>query len=71
MTIKEVLKHNTGELWITAEEDPNNARPDIIIKPTYSESEYGWLSDELLNTEVHLMVAEGDVLFVSTFYYKR
>lgn len=71
MTIRDIIDHNTSELWITSEESIINTQPEIIIKNnSVSIPSYNWLSDEVLNAEVYLMVSKENVLFVS-IYQKR
>lgn len=72
MTIRDIIDHNTSELWITSEESITNTQPEIIIKNnSVSIPAYNWLSDDVLNAEVCLMVSKENVLFVSIYKKKE
>ena len=68
MKLKDLIPCCTSELWITFEEDPNRAKPEITINLT---SGSDWTLEEifssaLLEEPVHLLKAESDdVLFAS------
>ena len=66
MTVKELIKVTTCGILLTSEEDPNNERPEIII-PANNCDEIWYLSDEVLNHEVHLITVRDGMIFASMF----
>lgn len=67
MTVREVLEVTCGEVWITSGEDPG--RDEIECKLSiYDTEEQDWLSEKVLNSPVHLMNAQGDVIRISLFW---
>ena len=64
MTIKDLCECVVSELQITFDEDPNNGQVDVIIPVTAEPKEI--LGDTILNAEVHLIMADGDKIIVST-----
>lgn len=67
MTVADVLRVAvTRSIWITSEEDPNDQEPELILSPN-SGNPRDWLSDEVLDSEVYLMAAKDNVIYVSLF----
>ena len=64
MTIREFSKCAISEMRITFDEDPHDSQIDVII-PLTSDAE-GILGNTLLDMEINLIRAEGDVFVIST-----
>lgn len=66
MKIKDLDPVLVSELQITFDEDPHDGQIDVIVPVTVNS-----LSDVLgagvLNLDVHLMLARGNAIIVSTF----
>ena len=67
MTVRELLKVTISDLWITFAEDPSDEYPDITcrIRSNVDVDEADLLSDWVLESEVHLMTAKDDAVFIS------
>ena len=66
MTVREVLENSTCEVWITFGEDPNREPADLKIYCKSDCEEEEFLSDSVLNKEVHLMTVKDHAIFIST-----
>ena len=66
MTVRELLTVTTCGLLITSREDPNNSFADIEI-PANCIDEPWWLSDSVLDHEIHLMTVKQGSIFISLF----
>lgn len=64
MTIRELSKCTVSEMRITFDEDPHDGQIDVIIPLTSDAEEI--LGDAVLDTEIHLIKAEGNALIIST-----
>ena len=64
MTIRDICKYLVCDLHITFDEDCHDGMLDIMI-PVSAEPE-DILSDNILDMEVHLMMARDDALIIST-----
>lgn len=64
MTIRELSKCTVSEMRITFDEDPYDGQIDVIIPLTSDAEEI--LGDTVLDTEIHLIKAEGSALIIST-----
>lgn len=69
MTVRELLKTATADIWITVEENPNDEEnPDIIVQSHYVYNG-DLLSDKVLDSKIHLMMApKEDVIYVSLMW---
>lgn len=65
MTVRDLIKDCICELWITAEEDPNRQPPDLKIHCCSDAEEQGYLSDKVLDSEVHLIKAVNNAIYIS------
>lgn len=66
MTVRELLKVTTCGILITSGEDPNNEIPEIEIPANCTDEDW-WLSDEVLDHEIHLLTIKNGNVFVSLF----
>ena len=71
MTIRDLLKCAMCPVWITFSEDPNShdADPEVRLWCTSGSewTEASVLSDELLDSDVHLLTVSGGAVYVSVF----
>lgn len=67
MTVRELLKVIISDLWITFGEDPSDEYPDITcrIRSDVDADEAALLSEWVLESEVYLMTAKDDAIFIS------
>ena len=66
MTVRELLKTITCDLYITFGEDPNFAEPDIKLFASLAEPEE-ILGESILNHKVHLTTAKNNAVYISLF----
>lgn len=66
MTVKELLKTITCDLYITLEEDPNFVEPDIKLSASLAEPE-DVLGESILNHKVHLTTVRNNAVYISLF----
>ena len=64
MTIREFNKCAVSEMRITFDEDPHDCQIDVIV-PLASDAEEV-LGDTVLDMEINLIRAEGNVFVIST-----
>ena len=65
MKVKDLIKDCICELWITAEEDPNRQPPDLKVHCCSDADDQDFLSDRVLDSEVHLIKADKDAIYIS------
>lgn len=66
MTVRDLLKIVTCDLYITMDEDPNFVEPDIKLSVSLAEPE-DVLGESILNHEVHLMTTKNSAVYISLF----
>ena len=66
MKIKDLDPVLVSELQITFDEDPHDGQVDVIVPVTVN-SLSDVLGEGVLNLDVHLMLARGNAIIVSTF----
>ncbi len=66
MTVKELLKTITCDLYITMGEDPNFVEPDIKLSASLNEPDEV-LGENILNHEVHLTTVMNNGVYISLF----
>lgn len=65
MKIRDLCDCVVSELQITFDEDPHNGQIDVIIPVTAEPKEI--LGEGILDLDIHLMLAQGNAIIVSTF----
>lgn len=71
ITLRELLKVATCDIWITFEDDPNAGynkfhKPDMILQFRSGEKEpEDVLDDKLLDSPIHLLTACENAVYVS------
>ena len=68
MTVRELLKIATSEVWITTSEDPNNSTPEIKVKSYTDSDEAEFLSEKVLESEINLLTTTGDAFYASLYW---
>ena len=66
MKIRDLDSCIVCELQITFDEDPHDGTIDVIV-PVTTERLSDVLGDGVLDLDIHLMLAKGDSIIVSTF----
>lgn len=66
MTVRDLIKVTTCGILLTCGEDPNNELPEIEI-PACCVDEIWWLSDDVLDHEVHLITVKNGSIYASLF----
>jgi hypothetical protein len=68
MTVRELLNDAISPVWITTKEDPNQDGPEIIVNANSDYEEKDFLSEQILDSEVHLIKSTGNALYVSLMW---
>ncbi len=65
MKVRDLLKDCISEMWITAEEGPDQQPPDIKIHCCSDCEDSDFLSEKVLDSEVCLIKAVGEAIYIS------
>ena len=71
MTVRELLKTTTSEVWITTSEDPNNSTPEIKVKSYTERDESEFLSETVLDSKINILKSAGDAVYASLYWDKE
>ena len=68
MTVRDLLKDATSEVWITTNEDPHKDKPEIIVQSRSDYEEEDFLSDKILDSEINLIMAVNNAIYISLLW---
>lgn len=65
MTIRDILKCSLSEVLITTKDYSSTEQPEIMVCSHSDAEEEEFLSEKVLNSEIHVIEARDDCIFIS------